>query len=286
MSDVSPISHDQLQARRKTLRRRRHLSLGQSLWRWLAMAGLTGAVFWGVTRPVWLIHSPRQIQVSGNERLSDEALQALVPIDYPQSLLEVEPETLAYQLRQRAPLVEAKVSRQILPPRLKVQVRERVPVAVVLPTRGSDGDDAKTYLQAGLIDAQGSWMPTSSFGLQSAQDANLPTLRLRGIQPQYQRYWPQIYATIRTSPVAIQELDWQDPSNLVLHTDLGIVYLGAYTPDLERQLATLDQMRNLSEQVGEDDVAHIDLSNPDRPALALTPPQPSDAEAAPSTAQP
>jgi cell division protein FtsQ len=56
MSDVSPISHDQLQARRKTLRRRRRLSLGQSLWRWVAMAGLTGAVFWGVTRPVWLIN--------------------------------------------------------------------------------------------------------------------------------------------------------------------------------------------------------------------------------------
>ena len=277
MSDVPSVSRDQLQSRRKTLRRRRRLSLGQSLWRWLAMAGLTGAVFWGATRPIWLIHSPRQIQVSGNERLSDEALQALVPLDYPQSLLKVEPEEIAQQLRQRAPLVEARVSRQILPPRLKVQVRERVPVAVVLPAGG--GEDS-AYLQAGLIDAQGAWMPKSSFGLQTDANAKLPTLRLRGLQSQYQRYWPQIYATIRTSPVAIQELDWNDPSNLVLHTDLGVVYLGAYSPDLERQLATLDQMRNLSEQVGEAQVSHIDLTNPDRPSLALTAPQ--DAEANPS----
>lgn len=274
MSDVSSVSHDQLQARRNTLRRRRRLSLGQSLWRWLAMAGLTGAVFWGATRPIWLIHSPDQIQVSGNERLSDEALQALVPLDYPQSLLQVEPEEVAQQLRQRAPLVEAKVSRQILPPRLKVQVRERVPVAVVLPAGGSE-DSA--YLQAGLIDAQGAWMPKSSFGLQTAQDAPLPTLRLRGLQSQYQRYWPQIYATLRTSPVAVQELDWHDPSNLVLHTDLGIVYLGAYSPDLDRQLATLDQMRHLPEQVDAAQVSHIDLTNPDRPALAITAPIEADA---------
>lgn len=273
MSDVPSVSRDQLQARRKTLRRRRRLSLSQSLWRWLAMAGLTGAVFWGATRPMWLIHSPQQIQVSGNERLSDEALQTLVPLDYPQSLLKVEPEDIAQQLRQRAPLVDVKVRRQILPPRLNVQVQERVPVAVVLPARGNDGETESTsYLQEGLIDAQGAWMPKSSFGLQAANDAQLPTLRLRGLQAQYQRYWPQIYATIRTSPVAIQELDWHDPSNLVLHTDLGVVYLGAYTPDLERQLATLDQMRNLSEQVGEAQVSHIDLTNPDRPSLALTNP--------------
>lgn len=272
MPDVSPISRDQLQARRQTLRRRRRVSLGQSLWRWLAMAGLTGAVFWGATRPVWLIYSPRQIQVSGNERLSDEALQALVPLDYPQSLLKVEPEAIAQQLRQRAPLVEAKVSRQILPPRLKVQVQERVPVAVVLPARGEGEGEEGQYLQAGLIDAQGAWMPKSSFGLQTATDENLPTLRLRGLQPQYQRYWPQIYSTLRSSPVAVQEIDWHDPSNLVLHTDLGIVYLGAYSPDLERQLATLDQMRNLSEQVSQAQVSHIDLTNPDSPSLALTNP--------------
>ncbi|WP_410503868.1 cell division protein FtsQ/DivIB [Leptolyngbya sp. BL0902] len=220
------------------------------------------------------------MQVSGNERLSDEALQALVPIDYPQSLLKLEPEALAQQLRHRAPLVEVKVSRQMLPPRLNVQVRERVPVAVVLPALGSEGE-ASEYLQAGLIDAQGAWMPTSSFGLQTASAANLPTLRLRGLQPHYQRYWPQIYATIRTSPVAVQELDWHDPSNLVLHTDLGVVYLGSYGPDLERQLATLDQMRHLPDQVPPAEVAHIDLTNPDRPSLSLA--APSETEPSPAT---
>lgn len=270
MSDLPFVSRDQLQARRKTLRRRRRLSLGQLLWRWVAMAGITGAAFWGITRPIWMIQHPRQIQVSGNERLSDEALQALVPLTYPQSILTVEPEDIAQQLQQRAPILEAKVSRQVLPPRLQVQVRERVPVAVVLPVaEGGEGEDTP-YLEAGLIDAQGAWMPKSSFGLLTANDSHLPTLRLRGLQPQYQRYWPQIYATLRSSPVAIQELDWHDPSNLVLQTDLGVVYLGAYSPDLNRQLATLDQMRRLPDQVGSSEVAHIDLTNPARPSLSLT----------------
>ena len=269
MPNISPTSRTQLQSRRQTLRRRRRLSVGRSLWRWVAMAGLTGTVLWGATRPVWMIQSPHQIQVSGNEWLSDEALQALVPLHYPQSLLEVEPDEVAQQLKQRAPLADVRVSRRILPPGLKVQVQERVPVAVVVSSPSRDGD-AGVYLPDGFMDAEGAWMPLSSFGLQAAPGSDRPTLRLRGVQAQYQRDWPQIYAALRSSPITIHELDWHDPSNLILHTDLGLVYLGAYGPDLGRQLATLDRMRNLPQHISPTQVAHIDLTNPDHPSLAHT----------------
>lgn len=271
MTDVSPVSRDQLRARRKTLKRQRRLTLGQSLWRILALSGLTAGIFWGATRPIWLLYGPGQITVTGNQLISDETLQTLVPLEYPLPLMKVEPEVIAQQLRQRAPIVQAEVSRQFLPPRLHIRVQERVPVAVVLPAGNGENDSDVQFLQAGLIDAQGAWMPKTSFSL---SDRNLPTLRLRGLQPQYQRYWPQIYETIRASPVAIREIDWHDPSNLILHTDLGVVYLGSYTPDLDRQLATLDQMRHLPEQIGDSQLAHIDLTNPDRPSLAISEPAP------------
>ncbi|NJL44792.1 MAG: hypothetical protein HC922_01685 [Leptolyngbyaceae cyanobacterium SM2_3_12] len=55
----------------------------------------------------------------------------------------------------------------------------------------------------------------------------------------------------------------------MLHTDLGIVYLGPYTAALDQQLATLDKMRNLSDQVASQDVAHIDLTNPAMPSVEV-----------------
>jgi cell division protein FtsQ len=94
MTDVSPISRDQLRARRKTLRNQRRVHVGQWLWRLLAMSGLTTAIFWGATRPVWLIQDPSQINVNGNDLLTDDLLQSLIPLDYPQPLLKVEPETV------------------------------------------------------------------------------------------------------------------------------------------------------------------------------------------------
>jgi cell division protein FtsQ len=268
MTRLSPLSPDDLKARRKTLRRRRRITLSQALWRFWALSGLTVAIFWGATRPTWQIESSSQINVSGNQLLSDEMVQSLVPLTYPQPLMKVEPEVLARQLRERGPIVTAEVSRQLLPPRLNVRVQERVPVALVLPMGNPDPANDTQYLQAGFLDAHGAWMPLASFGLGSASP-QLPVLQVRGLQPQYQRYWPQIYDTIHRSPVAISEIDWQDPNNLVLETALGTVYLGPYSPELEQQLATLDRMRNLPNQLADTEVARIDLTNPDAPSVAV-----------------
>ncbi|MGB5973257.1 MAG: hypothetical protein WBG38_08055, partial [Nodosilinea sp.] len=99
------------------------------------------------------------------------------------------------------------------------------------------------------------------------------------IQPQYQRYWPQIYETITSSSVAISEIDWHDPNNLVLETALGTVYLGPYSPEMEQQLATLDRMRNLPDQLTDTETARIDLTNPDAPSVAVvTDPSPKRSE--------
>ncbi|MBE9139780.1 FtsQ-type POTRA domain-containing protein [Nodosilinea sp. LEGE 07088] len=280
MTRVSSLSRDTLQTRRQSLRRRRRVLIIQVLWRFWALSGLTAAIFWGVTRPVWLIHTPRQINVTGNHLLSDEMVQSLMPLSYPQPLMKVEPEVLARQLRDRGPIVTATVTRQLLPPRLNVHVQERVPVAIVEPGDSAEGTHTQ-YLQAGFLDAHGAWMPLSSFGLGSASP-QLPTLEIRGIQPQYQRYWPQIYETISTSPVAISELNWHDPNNLVLETALGTVYLGPYSPALGQQLATLDKMRNLPSQLAAAEVARIDLSNPNAPSVAVVETSPPDAAESPT----
>ena len=264
MTDLPSVSRRQLLKRRQVLKQQRRIHLGQSFWRLLALAGLTGLMIWAVSQPIWLIRSPREIQVRGNQLLSDSLLQDLVPLDYPQSLLEVQPDTIARQLLQRAPLLGAEVDRQLLPPGLKVTVQERVPVAVVLSAQPGD-DEPQPH---GLIDAQGAWMPITSFGL-GPTAKQLPGLQVHGLQPQYKRYWPQVYATIHRSPVAIQSIDWSDPSNLVLATDLGVVHLGPYSPELEQQLAMLDKMRNLPDHMQSAEVAYIDLSKPNQPAISL-----------------
>ena len=269
MSNLSNISREHLQNRRQTLRRQRRHLISKVVWRFLALSSLTAAVFWGTTRPIWLIKDASQVKVSGNELLSDKTVHDLIPLDYPQPLLKVKPEQLAEQLQNRAPIVAANINRQLLPPRLNVQIQERKPVALVLPVDETSGQaKGLEFLPAGLIDAEGAWMPRSGFLLNDSS-AELPQLRLRGLQPQFREHWPLVYEKIWQSPVKIHEIDWRDPSNLVLQTELGVVYLGPFTLELEQQLTTLDKMRNLPDQLEDTEVAHIDLTNPSMPSISI-----------------
>ncbi|HEY9736273.1 MAG TPA: FtsQ-type POTRA domain-containing protein [Trichocoleus sp.] len=280
MTELSSVSPNELRERRQALRRQRRVHLLQGFWQVLAMSGLAAGLYWGATRPLWLIKSPSQIEVSGNHLLSEQAVKALVPLDYPQPLLKVETRALAQQLEARAPITEATVTRQLIPPRLKVQVQERVPVAVALPPKDvSSGEPA--YIQLGLLDAEGAWMPQSSFTLQGVPP-ELPALKVRGMQAQYRSYWPTLYEAISRSPIKISELDWQDPANLILHTELGMVHAGPFPDRFEEKLATLDQMRDLTRQFDRKQLAYIDLTNPDLPSVQVL--QASKPAAAPPSA--
>lgn len=273
MTRIPTVSQDQLQQRRKTLRRQRRLRLGRVFWQMLALSGLTTLIFWGATRPIWLIQRADQIDVTGNQLLSDQAVRALLPLHYPQPLLKVEPDTLAEQLLSRAPIMNAQITRQLFPPKLKVTIQERQPVAITLPaTNGPKTAPTDDTLPPGFLDAEGAWMPRSSFALFQAMPSDLPVLKVRGLQPQYQPYWPQIFQALQTSSVKITELDWRDPRNLVLHTELGEVYLGPYGSEFAQQIATLAQLQNLPDQMGDTSVAHIDLTNPNLPSVAVNPP--------------
>lgn len=275
MADVSSISQDQLRERRRSLRRQRRLGIAQILWQVLALSGLTAGVFWGATRPVWFIRSADQILVEGNQLLSDEAIRSLVTIDYPKPLLQLKPDVIVQQLETRAPIVQASVERHLLPPTLEIRVEERIPVAIALPPTTAPNPEV-SYIQLGFIDAEGVWIPQSSFTL--AEDApELPALKVRGMQEEYRPYWPELYQAILQSPVKITELDWQDSNNLILHTELGLVHIGLYTDRFMEKLVILDQMRNLTGQVDRKQIAYIDLSDPEMPSvqmLQVDPPKP------------
>jgi cell division protein FtsQ len=74
---------------------------------------------------------------------------------------------------------------------------------------------------------------------------------------------------VSRSPVKVTEIDCQDPANIILKTELGIVHLGSYSPQLATQLKVLDQMRRLSTQVNSSQIAYIDLKNPETPSVQM-----------------
>ena len=138
-----------------------------------------------------------------------------------------------------------------------VKIQERQPVAIAYQNH-----------QPGYIDQEGVFIAKSFY---EKTPQKLPTFSLKvfGYGPQYQQYWPEVYNLIKDFPVKVSEINWQNPSNLVLTTELGKVYLGAISPQFGRQLKQLGQLRSLSSYIPLSEIVYIDLSNLEVPTVQL-----------------
>lgn len=317
MTQVVPDSKlDPILNRRKHLRHQRRLKLLQSSWRTLALISLAGGLAWAVSLTDWMIHQPSQVSIKGNRLLSTLAIQSLLPLSFPQSLVHLQSEPITRALKSKAPIDQVTVARQLFPPGLIVEVQERNPVAVVPCDRlglvrhrcvaASSKFPLKKTADVWLLDSQGVIMPLKSYPtLQNS--GQLPQLTLLGVlepgpdspskdRPPVQRglvrtattklegssvivnnqkksQWPQLYEALRQSSVKVFEIDWQDKTNLILKTELGIVHLGPYSSKFADQLATLGQMRSLPKYLKGKRVAYIDLKNLKNPLLQMNNPR-------------
>lgn len=268
MTSIASVSQTELSQRRQKLRRQRRVKSFQAIWRTLAVTGLAGGLFWVTTLPAWVIRKPEQIVIEGNRLLSSQAIRAQLPLSYPQYLLRLQPQVIAQKLELEAPIADATVTRQLLPPSLTISVKERLPVAIAQSPASADRKKS-----SGLIDAQGVWMPLESYTASQVAPDSLPSLKVIGMSDQYRLYWPELYRAVSHSPVKVAEIDWQDPANLILKTEQGIVHFGPYGSRFAYQLRVLDQMRELPAHLNANQIAYIDLKNPDSPAIQMVKPK-------------
>jgi len=270
MAGIASVSRTELAQRRRDLRRKRRLILFQTIWRTFAIATFAGILVWVVTLPTWVIRKAEQIEIEGNEFLSTQAVRTLLPLSYPQSLLQLQPQKIAENLESQAPIAQATVIRKLFPPSLTVQVQERHPVAIARQSARKATPLSLQSAEVGLLDSNGVWMPLTSY-TSLKQSLKLPDLTIIGQKEHYRPYWSQLYQTISQSRVKITEIDWQDPANLIVKTDLAAVHLGSYSSaKLAEQLDILEgmqQSKEAKEKLTSSRIDYIDLRNPESPAV-------------------
>lgn len=269
MAGIVSVSRADLEGRRKKLRQKRHMKIIQTIWQTFAVSSLAGGLLWMATQPIWVLRTPKDIDISGNHLLSREAIESLLVVSYPQSLWRIEPYGIAESLKQQPTIAQATVSRRLFPPGLIVQINERVPVAIAQSRReprNTDSDYKK--VSVGLLDASGVWIPIEKY---TSLNPNLilPSLKVFGLPEQYRPYWEQLYHALIQSSVNVMEIDFQDPTNLILKTELGNIHLGAPSSLLPEKIKVMAQMRHLPAQLNPNQVEYIDLKNPEFPLVQM-----------------
>jgi cell division protein FtsQ len=246
---------DQLRYRRRQLKQERRNKMLKVSWQVLLLGIITGGIIWGVTRPDWTIRKSQQIKISGNQALTDQTIREILGVKYPASLLSIEPQALHTKLLASGSITAATVHRELLPPGLQIQVRDRLPVATVDRLINN-----KTV--RGLLDETGQWMPMSNYRLTANQ---IPKLRL--LANDTCPGWAELYKAIQQSPVAVSEVNCQDILNITLNTEIGSIRIGEFDRTrIYKQLQKAHELRNWQQSTTIKN-AIINLENPQSPKL-------------------
>lgn len=261
---TSTYAPPDIQERRVALKRQRQLKILQSFWRTILVATFTGGLAWASLLPQWGLQKPEELVIEGNEYLSRETIHELLAESTSEPVITLAPEKIKTILEQQAPIAQVTVARELYPSRLTIAVQESPPVAKTIPN-----PTTVHPLGEGYIDAKGRWMSQKKY--QSSENFPSDIIKVIGYQPHYRLQWAQIYPKLQAMSLDVQTVNWQDPANLILKTELGVVHLGGNIETLPQQLETLSQLKNLPQEVPPHQMRQINLKNPNLILVELVP---------------
>ena len=249
--------------RRRQLRQERRADRLLNLWRLVVFSAMAGGLGYGLLTQGWTLRSPSQVEVSGSRLVSrDQVIQA-AGLSFPQTLLTLQPRQIIQTLSTALPVENVRVSRLMLPPRLRVELIDRSAVARA-ERRNKDG------LEQGYVDRLGNWISLrQNLGvrLEGTQE-----LRVVGWNERHRPALAKVLKERQSFGGKLQEIRFDPEGSLWLSTtDLGPVRLGPADGQLERRLAVAAHLNaTLPADLRGRRPQIVDLSDPDQPELSLT----------------
>ncbi len=271
--------------RRRQLRRQRRNQRLRHLWRLLVFTALAAGLGYGLLRQGWILRDPSQIEVSGSTQVSRNQVIRAAKLNFPLPLLGLQPKRLDEELRAALPIERVRVSRLMLPARLRIELVDREAVARA-ERRTSQG------IERGYVDRLGHWIV----------NRQEPAVRIKGnaslkVVGWNERHRPALQqlleARTRLGP-GLREVRFDPAGSIWLETsELGPIRLGPSDGQLPRRLEVAKAlMASLPARMKGRQPRLIDLSDPEQPELSFSassglvpvPPPPSPTRAARATA--
>ncbi len=249
--------------RRRQLQRQRRQQRWRGLWRLLVLGALSAGLGYALLRWGWLLGGPEQVQVVGSRQVSRQQVIVAAGLRFPTPLLELQPRRIADELTAALPVEQVQVSRLMAPPRLRVALVDREPVARAQRARPSG-------LETGYVDRMGNWMGNQQNPRPAAGSAPL-TLEVIGWQDRHRPALALILGERQRFGTDLRLIRFDPDSKLwLLSTRLGLVRLGPPDDRLARRLEVLQQLsRGLPARLQYQTGHSLDLSDPEQPELGL-----------------
>jgi cell division protein FtsQ len=252
-------------SRRRELRLLRRAERLRNLWRFLVFSALATGLGAVLLREGWTLRDPSQLEVRGSSLVNREQVIQAAGLRFPTPLLEIWPKELSRSLTAALPVAEVKVTRLMLPPRLRVELVDREAVARA-ERRTANGPEQ------GYVDRLGNWIAVRpGMGVRSSGPIQLKVVGWNS------RHRADLARVLESAPrigAGLREIRFEPDGSLWLSTaELGRLRLGPSDGRLTRRLEVVEHLnRALPDQVRGRRPQMIDLSDPEQPELSLAGP--------------
>jgi len=246
--------------RRKQLRHQRRADQLRDLWRLVVFSALAAGVGYGLLRQGWSLRDPAQVEVVGSRMVGREQVIQAAGLRFPQPLLALQPKQVSRDLVAALPVEKVKVSRLMLPPRLRVELADRE--AVARAERRRPGGT-----ESGYIDRQGSWISSRQhLGMSPRGDLSL---LVKGWNERHHAALTRVLEARSLFDKGLREISFEPDGSLWLTTaELGSLRLGPIDDRLDRRLEVAAHLnRTLPARIQGRKPQLIDLSDPEQPEL-------------------
>lgn len=249
--------------RRRQLQRQRRQHQLRNIWRLLVLTALSAGLGYALLRWGWLLNGPEQVEVVGSRQVSREQVIAAAHLSFPTPLLGLQPRRIAAELATVLPVEQVQVNRLMAPPRLRVALVDREPVARAQRAQASG-------IESGYVDRLGNWMGSQQNPRPAVSSGPL-RLEVIGWQPRHRPALALILEHRSGYGADLSLIRFDPDGNLsLLSSRLGLVRLGPADNRLARQLEVLQQLsRELPARLPYQPLHSLDLSDPEQPELGL-----------------
>lgn len=248
--------------RRRQLRQQRRAERLRHLWRFVVFSGISAGLGFLLLRQGWNLRQPSQVEVVGSSLVNREQVIQAAGLRFPQPLLELQPRELGSQLMEALPVAKVKVTRLMLPARLRVELVDREAVARA-QRRTARGPEQ------GYVDQEGQWISLHrQLGVRSRGNLQVVVL---GWNERHRATLAEVLRAAGRIGPGLRQIRFQPDGSLWLTTaELGEIRLGPSDGRLPRRLEVVAQLnRALPAQLGGRRPQQIDLSDPEQPELSM-----------------
>ncbi|MEB3325626.1 MAG: FtsQ-type POTRA domain-containing protein [Cyanobacteriota bacterium] len=248
--------------RRRQLRRQRRMERLRDGWRLVVYGALATGLGALLLRQGWLLQGPGQVEVSGSSLVSREQVIAAAGLRFPQPLLSLQPRLLSSTLANSLPVEQVKVSRLMLPPRLRVELVDREAVARA-QRRTPQGSEA------GFVDRTGNWIHTDS--LTRVRMGSKASIQVVGWNERHRPALAKVLAVRQEIGPGLREIRFEPDGAMWITTqELGALRLGPSDSLLDRRLKVVAHLnQTLPTRLAGKRPLSIDLTDPEQPELSL-----------------